>query len=70
MGPGNAQSLGGLRATLESALEFGLDQRTVWETMIEVCSSAPLDAPVGELPDALAAALAARILEHERSVRR
>jgi hypothetical protein len=58
-----------LRAPLEAAKEFGLDEREILETMIEVCDHAPSDGVVGDLQEELAAALAGRILERERTSR-
>ena len=59
-----------LRAPLEAAKEFGLDEREILATMIEVCDQAPPDGVVGDLLDELSAALAECILERERSIAR
>jgi hypothetical protein len=59
-----------LHAPLEAAREFGLDDREILETVIEVCDDAPADGVVGDLLEQLAAALAERILERERSIAR
>jgi hypothetical protein len=56
-----------LRAPLEAAKEFGLDEREILETMIEVCDQATPDGVVGDLLDELSAALADCILARERS---
>jgi hypothetical protein len=56
-----------LHAPLEAAKEFGLDEREILETMIEVCDQAPSDGVVADLQEDLAAALAERILERERT---
>jgi len=57
-----------LHAPLEAAKEFGLDDREILETVIEVCDQAPADGVVGDLVEELAAALAERILERERGL--
>jgi hypothetical protein len=59
-----------LRVPLEAAKEFGLDERVILETLIEVCDHAPADGVVGDLLDELSGALAGRILERERSIAR
>jgi len=56
-----------LRAPLEAAKEFGLDEKEILATMIEVCDQAAHDGVVGELLDELSAALAECILERERA---
>ena len=56
-----------LRAPLEAAKEFGLDEKEILATMIEVCDQAAPDGAVGELLDELSAALAECILERERA---
>jgi len=68
MRPETAQPMGPLSAPLEAAMEFGLNEREILATMIEVCDHAPLDGVVEDLLDELAPALAVRILERERSI--
>ena len=52
-----------VRATLETAIDFGLDEQEILDTMLWVWDRAGV-AP--EILDDLTAALAARILERER----
>jgi hypothetical protein len=65
MGCHDVQATDEVRATLQTAAEFGLDEREVQDAMVEtwqrVCGG-----HVEDPLDELAAALAARILEHER----
>ena len=61
----NMQRTNEVRAALETAVEFGLDQAEVWDAMVEtwerVCAGQVED-PFEELTSALAS----RILERER----
>ena len=61
----NVQPVDEARAPLETAAEFGLDEREIWGAMLEVWQRM-CDDPVDDPADALAGALAVRILERER----
>ena len=55
-----------VQATIETALDFGLDPREACETIAEVWQSQLAEADAPHVLDELTSALAARILEHER----
>jgi hypothetical protein len=60
----DAQAARQLGATFDAAVGFGLDEKEILAILVEVCSGgAGLQEPFEEL----SAALAHRILEHERS---
>lgn len=61
MRSGDVQPLGELGATFDAAMEFGLDEKEVWATIIEVCRASPGDEEDDPLEE-LSAALARRIL--------
>lgn len=63
----DAQAVGRLGATFQAALEFGLGDKEIWATIMEVCNRASLDDEARDPLEELSAALAAKILEHERS---
>ena len=63
----DAQTVGRLGATFHAAVEFGLDDREIWATIMEVCNQASRDLDGGDPLEELSAALAHKILEHERS---
>ena len=63
----DAQTVGRLGATFHAAVEFGLDDQEIWATIMEVCNQASRDVEGSDPLDELSAALAAKILEHERS---
>ena len=62
----NGQPVQQVRATIETALDFGLDPREACETIAEVWQSQLGDDDAAHVMDELTSALAARILEHER----
>ena len=63
----DAQSVRRLGATFDAAYEFGLDEKEIWAIIFEVCSrTSHGDAPAVPMEE-LSAALALKILEHERS---
>ena len=59
--------VGRLGATFQAAVEFGLDDKEIWATIMEVCNRASRDLDGSDPLEELSAALAAKILEHERS---
>ena len=63
------QEVGRLRATFEAAAEFGLADQEIWTIIMEVCTRASRDRDRdgGDPLEHLSVALAARILDHERS---
>ena len=63
----DAQEVGRLGATFQAAVEFGLGDKEIWATIMEVCTRASRDLAGSDPLDELSAALAAKILEHERS---
>jgi hypothetical protein len=62
----DAETVGRLGATFHAAVEFGLDDREIWATIMEVCNRTSRDLDGSDPLEELSAALAARILEHER----
>jgi hypothetical protein len=52
-----------LSSMFDAAMAFGLSREQVWQAVLEVVERTPLDKPVGECLDDVAAALAARIGE-------
>jgi hypothetical protein len=63
----DAKSVGRLGATFHAAVEFGLDDREIWATIMDVCDRSSRDLDGSDPLEELSAALAAKILEHERS---
>jgi hypothetical protein len=63
----DAQTVGRLGATFHAAVEFGLDDTEIWATIMEVCNRASRDLDGSDPLEELSAALAVKILEHERS---
>ncbi|HZO60182.1 MAG TPA: hypothetical protein VFB51_10860 [Solirubrobacterales bacterium] len=63
----DAQEVGRLGATFQAAVEFGLPDKEIWATIMEVCNRTSRDLDGSDPLDELSAALATRILEHERS---
>jgi hypothetical protein len=62
----DAQTVGRLGATFHAAVEFGMDDREIWATIMEVCNRASRDLDGSDPLEELSAALAAKILEQER----
>lgn len=56
-----------LGATFDAAVGFGLDEKEIWATIVEVCSRSSIGPGLEQPFDELTAALAHKILEHERS---
>jgi hypothetical protein len=63
----DAQTVGRLGATFHAAVQFGLDDTEIWATIMEVCNRASRDLDGSDPLEELSAALAVKILEHERS---
>jgi hypothetical protein len=63
----DAQAARQLGATFDAAVGFGLDEKEIWAIIVEVCTRRSFDEGVEEPFEALSAALAHKILEHERS---
>ena len=63
----DAQEVGRLRATFEAATEFGLGDREIWSIIMEVCTRTSRDLDGSDPLEELSAALAAKILDYERS---
>jgi hypothetical protein len=63
----DAQTVGRLGATFRAALEFGLSDEEIWKTIMDVCNRVSLDDGLTDPLEELSIALAAKILEHERS---
>jgi hypothetical protein len=63
----DAQTVGRLGATFQAAVEFGLGDKEIWATIVEVCCQDSHEDESGDPLEALSAALASKILEHERS---
>ena len=63
----DAQAARQLGATFDAAVGFGLDEKEIWATIVEVCGSSSVGAGAEEPFERLSEALAHKILEHERS---
>jgi hypothetical protein len=63
----DAQTVGRLQATFHAAVEFGLDDKEIWATIMEVCNRSSGDLDGSDPLEELSAALAGKILERERS---
>ena len=61
------QTVGRLGATFRAAVDFGLSDAEIWATIMQVCTRASHGGGDAEALEELSAALAAKILEHERS---
>ncbi len=66
----DAQAVRQLGATFDAAVEFGLDEKEIWATIIEVCNRASYQDPLASPLEELSAALARKILDRERSAYR
>ena len=63
----DAQAARQLGATFDAAVVFGLDEKEIWQTIVEVCTRSSSGEGAEEPFEDLSAALARKILEHERS---
>ena len=63
----DAQAARQLGATFDAAVGFGLDEKEIWQTIVEVCTRSSAGEGAEEPFEDLSAALARKILEHERS---
>ena len=63
----DAQEVGRLGAIFQAAVEFGLPDKEIWAIIMEVCNRSARDLDGSDPLEELSAALAATILEHERS---
>jgi hypothetical protein len=61
------QEVGRLKATFQAAVEFGVPDKEIWAAIMDVSHRTSRDLDGSDPLEELSAALAAKILDHERS---